>query len=103
MKKFYVSNGSGGYAEKFEWLEAEEIARTESKESGEIRLIEDDDTVVALFHDGERYIKASGQACEQCGKVLDADSAHYAYELTKRFFCSSKCGLELGVLMKGSE
>jgi hypothetical protein len=102
MKKFYVTGITGGYVEKFDWLEAETIAIDESK--GSVRFIMDEDNhIAALFYDGQRYIKASGQSCEQCGKAMDTDSAHYAYHLTSRFFCSSDCGVKLGVLVKGND
>lgn len=101
IKQFYVAGITGGYAEVYDWLEAEQLAIEESA-NGDIRFIvdEDDKSIVALFYDGQRYIKASGQSCEQCGKSMNADTAHYSYDLTGRFFCSSKCGLELGVLLQ---
>ena len=103
VKRYNVAGLTGGYAGTFDWLEAEELAREESKDSIRFIMDEDDNTVVALFYDGERYIKATGRICERCNSAIREDDAHYAYELTGHFFCSAKCGVELGVLTKGNE
>lgn len=100
VPKFYVGDGSGGYAETFVWSEAENLAEEESKTEG-LRIIsqEDTDNIVALYYEGIRYIPATGAICENCLCQLSTDEAHYAYDLTGHFFCSAKCGVALGVLM----
>ena len=104
-KQFYVGDGSGGYAVRYEWSEAVEIAIQDTEGSNGVRVIESIKTgeIVALFFGGKRYIPATGQICENCHAPLAVEPAHYSYELTGRFFCSAKCGVELGVLVNGKE
>lgn len=103
-KQFYVGDGSGGYGDTFEWSEAVELAIEDTEEKNCVRVIESKVTgeIVALFFGGKRYIPASGQICENCHAPLAVEPAHYSYDLTGRFFCSQKCGIELGVLSHGT-
>lgn len=96
-KQFYVSDGQGGYAEPFEWIEAEHIAMIDS-EGDKFRLIHDEKQVCAIFYNGEEFTRVKGRTCEACGKPLDSDAARYSFDMTQHFFCSSTCGIQLGVL-----
>lgn len=105
LNRFFVTDGSGGFDDEMNWMEAERLAKQYSKKDGKAYLIQDGDThdYVALFFEGERYIKATGQSCQSCGVDMDADKAAMAYELTGQFFCSEPCGVQLGVLMRREE
>jgi hypothetical protein len=100
LPRFYVGDGSGGYAELFTWHEAENLAIEESKTEG-VRVIQSEKNgmYVALFFEGERYIPAKGNICECCLAPLPVEQASYVYVLTGHFFCSEKCGIALGVLV----
>lgn len=100
-RRYYVTNGHGGFSELFYWHDAEELCIEQSSEDSHAWIIQDAETsdYVALFFGGARWIKASGSICEGCDKVLDADTAHYANKLTGHFFCSQDCGLKIGALV----
>lgn len=98
-KVFFVAGLTGGYAEPMSWLEADELATEESK--GSLRLIldsENNNKVVAIYHDGLMYIAAQGNRCEFCSQPISVESFHYCYSLTGHAFCSQSCGVKLGVL-----
>lgn len=101
IPRFYVTDGEGGFAETFVWFEAESLAIGLSKENNKAYMIQEEKhgDYVALFFDGKRYIPATGQICQSCLAPMHEDQAHYSYHLTGQFFCSEKCGIQLGILV----
>jgi|APSaa5957512622_1039677.scaffolds.fasta_scaffold49651_3 hypothetical protein len=106
MNQFSVSGASGGYADEFEWGEAVELCKEDSKE--EFRVISDkEQNIVAIFYVGEMFIPVKGDGgieppdpttcynfqqylkrycpngraprmarCLECGKVFDRNEGH---------------------------